>query len=319
MDSDHPRKAVIAVWVALFGIGHGVWAWRRCKERQQKQQKQDARVQLISVLKEKIRAMGSDVKVLTDAEEEEAARVMVASFGGTETTAAEQCSSAYLGPKLAKWNNPARLAWFEVCMLRMLKCAMSPGDSVAIGILSKDKTLGAVCIAKPHTDKTGSHRTDPVLLPVWADPKCDEYQKPRATQLQALREELGEAEAETEKQLREARGKAYHGMCNKLHETYAPGPHLYVQAMAVDPPYQRQGLAQRALGVISELGDELGVPCYLECAGERNKLVYEKAGYETAGGRGFEMNHPGVEDPPRDEFNGNAITRVYGMVRPPKR
>ena len=77
-------------------------------------------------------------------------------------------------------------------------------------------------------------------------------------------------------------------------------------------------MARKLLNAVSTLADKDGVPCFLDTCGERNRQIYERCGYEVAGGRGFELNVPGDPDPMSDPTKDFGIIRHYGLIKPPQ-
>ncbi len=65
------------------------------------------------------------------------------------------------------------------------------------------------------------------------------------------------------------------------HERYAPGPHWYLLALAVEPGRQRQGIGGRLLQPVMARADCDHVPCYLETHLERNVHLYERYGFQV--------------------------------------
>jgi ribosomal protein S18 acetylase RimI-like enzyme len=58
-------------------------------------------------------------------------------------------------------------------------------------------------------------------------------------------------------------------------------PHWYLNLLATHPDWQRQGLGAELMGVVFEIADEAGLPCYLET--ERVELVayYRHHGFDV--------------------------------------
>jgi len=294
---------------AAVGFG-GALAWLRHDHRE-KQRHVQARCEYIETCRQAVIAGG--LEVLGPENEAEAVRVMVASFKGTATTSPERFISGMLGPRFAEWDNQYRKAFFKWMMRSMWLHCTCPGGGIPIGVRSKSGALSAVCLAYPHVDAEGSHSKPCEAEPnPWADPIAKAaMQKVLAADFGTDKEGL-----EAEKLDSDVRFKALVSILSKLHPAYASGPHWYVQVMAVDPTQQGQGHSKTLFAAVHALADKIGVSCFLESAGARNKIVYEKAGYQAGGGQGWELNAPGVVDPPRDELDNNNITRVYGMVRP---
>jgi len=79
-----------------------------------------------------------------------------------------------------------------------------------------------------------------------------------------------------------------------------PSPHHTLEILAVDPVYQRRGLARRLLAWAAEIAasDSAARGIYLQTAGERNRAVYERLGYTALEARtrrgitGYHMFRP---------------------------
>ena len=81
---------------------------------------------------------------------------------------------------------------------------------------------------------------------------------------------------------------------DKAHAAYGPkGKHLYVNCVAADPELQGRGLGKQLMTQVAELGDALDLPCYLECAGEKNPAIYKKYGFEVTGETEMGTNRDG--------------------------
>ena len=93
---------------------------------------------------------------------------------------------------------------------------------------------------------------------------------------------------------------------DSAHAEFGPnGKHLYVNGVAADPELQGRGLGKQLMRQVAELGDNLDLPCYLECAGEKNPAIYRKYGFEVVGETKMEKNRDGSE------------CIMYHMVREP--
>lgn len=62
---------------------------------------------------------------------------------------------------------------------------------------------------------------------------------------------------------------------SSVHERRAPFPHWYLNAIAVDPPFQGKGYASRLLRPMLARIDKEHLPCYLETENEKNLPIYE--------------------------------------------
>ena len=71
------------------------------------------------------------------------------------------------------------------------------------------------------------------------------------------------------------------GLMQELHHAHAPGKHLYVAVVAVDPDSHGQGICSQMMRCLSQIADSAELPCYLETDSEFNRSVYKRYGYEV--------------------------------------
>lgn len=95
----------------------------------------------------------------------------------------------------------------------------------------------------------------------------------------------------------------------KMHARNASGPHYYVAVMSTLPDKQGQGHCSKLMRAVSRAADMDGLPCYLECTGERNRDIYKRFGYEVV-----EEQTLSVEN---DEAGTELNPKMYAMVRHP--
>ncbi len=60
-----------------------------------------------------------------------------------------------------------------------------------------------------------------------------------------------------------------------------PEPHWYLNMLATHPDWQRQGLGANLMGIVFELADEGGLPCYLETVTPENVAYYRHHGFDV--------------------------------------
>ncbi|MBX5452108.1 GNAT family N-acetyltransferase [Thermogemmatispora sp.] len=65
------------------------------------------------------------------------------------------------------------------------------------------------------------------------------------------------------------------------HAFHTHGPHWYLWALGVDPPYQGQGIGSALLRVVCQQADAHHLPCYLETQNPRNVGFYERHGFQV--------------------------------------
>jgi ribosomal protein S18 acetylase RimI-like enzyme len=66
----------------------------------------------------------------------------------------------------------------------------------------------------------------------------------------------------------------------KLHRRFAPGGHLYLQWLGVEPSCQGQGLGSAMLRPVLRRADAEGLPSYLETFKPRNVALYQRHGFK---------------------------------------
>ena len=60
-----------------------------------------------------------------------------------------------------------------------------------------------------------------------------------------------------------------------------PEPHWYLNMLATHPDWQRQGLGAALMGVVFDIADAAGLPCYLETETPGNVAYYRHHGFEV--------------------------------------
>ena len=69
-------------------------------------------------------------------------------------------------------------------------------------------------------------------------------------------------------------------MSERFHEHAAPGRHLYLQWLGVEPARQGQGLGSSLIRPMTERADAEGLRCYLDTFQPRNVALYQKHGFK---------------------------------------
>lgn len=69
-------------------------------------------------------------------------------------------------------------------------------------------------------------------------------------------------------------------LTQRFHRRCAPGKHLYLQWLGVEPSRQGQGLGSAILRPVLKRADGEGLPCYLETFKPRNLPLYQRHGFE---------------------------------------
>jgi len=74
---------------------------------------------------------------------------------------------------------------------------------------------------------------------------------------------------------------AWQDYVGKEHAKHAPGPHLYLYVLGVDPLSRGRGLGRALLQPTLERADTERLPCYLETQTKNNVKVYESLGFRV--------------------------------------
>jgi ribosomal protein S18 acetylase RimI-like enzyme len=98
------------------------------------------------------------------------------------------------------------------------------------------------------------------------------------------------------------------GVIEQVQRRHAPGPHVYVQVMAVHPDSQGKGLCGKLMRQVNVYADKLKLPLYLETSGEKNVSVYKRFGYQVVEQFTVECK--------KDPDNSKPHTDEFGMLRP---
>jgi GNAT superfamily N-acetyltransferase len=88
----------------------------------------------------------------------------------------------------------------------------------------------------------------------------------------------------------------------RFHQRSAPGKHLYLSFLGVEPSRQGQGLGSSLIRPMLERADADGLPCYLDTFQPRNVPLYQKHGFKIT-----------VE-----EVEPNSGVRGWGFLREPR-
>merc|ERR1712032_1607491 len=88
---------------------------------------------------------------------------------------------------------------------------------------------------------------------------------------------------------------------------HVSGPHIYVNAVAVDTSCQGQGHSSRLMRQVNAYADSLSLPLYLETSGSRNVAIYQRFGYRVVDCFSIHCDS--------DSDNSEALEE-YAMLRP---
>lgn len=78
------------------------------------------------------------------------------------------------------------------------------------------------------------------------------------------------------------RVRAMGAFSERIHHKHAPGDHLYLPLLCVEPDRQGQGFARRLLESVLDEARRLKLECYLETHRESNQGLYQHFGFELA-------------------------------------
>lgn len=84
-----------------------------------------------------------------------------------------------------------------------------------------------------------------------------------------------------------------------------PEPHWHLNMIATHPDWQRRGLAGLLMGVVFEIADSAGLPCYLETETPENVAYYRHHGFEVRSE--WDVAVPSAPGP-----------HMWGMLRSPR-
>ena len=76
------------------------------------------------------------------------------------------------------------------------------------------------------------------------------------------------------------RGKIIANVFHPLHKAACDVPHIYLVMLATNPAHQGKGHGGALLRALTRIGDEAGLPIYLEM-GENNRSLYEHFGFDV--------------------------------------
>jgi GNAT superfamily N-acetyltransferase len=239
----------------------------------------------------------------TDASFDNICTAVSRSFAGSETAAAEPICSWVFRDVLPKEGASGRVEGFKFLMTFAIDEVLRKGG-IAFGH-PDDKSDGLQSCAiirefDPAIEFEGSHRWDDFVTEFMGV-----YFYLRAKIGGTLPVVFIEDNKTAMKTLEE-QGQLFIRDLKEGHKLYGPkGKHIYIFNLATDPDFQGRGYGKQMMTQINDISDASGLPCYLECSGEKNRSFYEKFGYKT------------VKQHPLADRKNEEILLEY-MVRQPK-
>eukprot|EP00545_Synedropsis_sp_CCMP1620_P006036 CAMPEP_0119013912 /NCGR_PEP_ID=MMETSP1176-20130426/9219_1 /TAXON_ID=265551 /ORGANISM="Synedropsis recta cf, Strain CCMP1620" /LENGTH=256 /DNA_ID=CAMNT_0006967039 /DNA_START=40 /DNA_END=810 /DNA_ORIENTATION=+ len=212
----------------------------------------------------------------TDASFDKVCAAISRSFAGSETTPAEPISSWVFRDILPKQGEPERVESYKFLMAFAIEDVFRHGG-ISFGHSDENGRLQSCAIIRefdPAIEFNGKHHWDGFvagLMGFWIFIKA----KIGGTLPSAFTDESA-------MKMLEEKGKQFDKDLKELHKLYGPKEkHFYVFNVATDPDLQGRGYGGQLMNQINEISDASGLPCYLECAGEKNRSFYEKFGFKT--------------------------------------
>ncbi|HEU5377735.1 MAG TPA: GNAT family N-acetyltransferase, partial [Ktedonobacteraceae bacterium] len=80
-------------------------------------------------------------------------------------------------------------------------------------------------------------------------------------------------------------------LMSRQQKRIVPGPHWSLAILAVDPPYQGQGLGSQLLRAGTARADAANLPCSLDTATARNVPLYQRFGFQVVHEEEVEGTH----------------------------
>ena len=209
----------------------------------------------------------SKVYVMKKDERDEAATVVGKAFAGTQKAEPEGSFNWALGPLLADRSDIRRaqvleyvfgMVIFGTANATMLGVRNEVGDLMAFAMVWRSpggargtgfNVCGGVGYYRRHQEPS-----------VFSGAEYDTIGRPFDRRMTAISNKM-----------------------KQMHKQHAPGPHWYVHLVAIEPTYMGMKHCTLIMRAVSAIADHEGLPCYLECAGERSKAIFGRYGYEEVG------------------------------------
>ena len=248
---------------------------------------------------------GTDIEVLNvRTQRAEIASVIGRAFAGTANADPERSTSWILGPQL-NLGDPRRVELATYWMTIPLVQDGHPRRGIVLATRGAQGEVDAVVVARCHDSAPGADvwalGTAIVTTMAGAMLPCYDGAQPTVFADSKMRAQMGNAILK----------RAFDGFLPKteeMHKEWADMPHWFVSIMAVDPSAQGKRRCGTLMRAVSRMADAEGVPCFLTCAGTRNRDIYAHLGYEQK--KQYTVR---VDD---DEAGSAPFEEFFAMVRP---
>lgn len=210
----------------------------------------------------------SQPKWKTDATFKEVCLAVSRSFTGSETTPSEPITSWVFRGVFPRVGKPDRFECYMYLMAFVIDENLRKGG-IAFGHQQDDGTLQSCTIIRecnPAIEFSGEH--------------CSESS---SSETGFVEEDIPSTLTdETMMEMFEEQEKILSVQLHEIHKRFGPkGKHIYVFNVATNPACQGRGYGRQLMTQINEISDASGLPCFLECAGDKNRSFYEKFGYRA--------------------------------------
>ena len=248
---------------------------------------------------------GTDIEVLNvRSQRAEIASVIGRAFAGTANADPERGTSWILGPQLPL-GDPRRAEFATTLMTVPLVQEGHPRRGIVLATRGAQGEVDAVVVARRHDSAPGADvwalGTAIVTMMAGAMLPCYDGAQPTVFADSKMRAQMGNA-------ILKRADLGFRPMLEETHKEWADMPHWYVSIMAVDPSAQGKRRCGTLMRAVSRMADAEGVPCFLTCAGTRNRDIYAHLGYEQK--KQYTVR---VDD---DEAGSAPFEEFFAMVRP---
>lgn len=236
-------------------------------------------------------------RIESRAQRESMVKVFVRSFLGSEKTDPEGALNWVLGPKLENPEDPRRGIMMNWLLTMGVKVCLDKMGGFALGAKLNNGDLAGLLLITTFPHKNGQQTIMEKLsfgfgmIPLLC---CDIGCPPFG--------QMGDAAPGIKKRL------AKLGINEQKKLKHMPAPHIYVNAVAVDPDAQGKGVSSKLMRTANAYADKMKLPLYLETSGEKNMAIYEHFGYKVVEKFGYDADG--------DPDNAKPHGAEYIMIRP---